>query len=82
MPHHKFETDAYKKQNKFYYNYTPVEITANSYNDLFNKTVNLSQKNQIPTKDNIENWDNITQNAINLAISTTKKFLELLNNIL
>ncbi len=82
IPHHKFEMNAYEKQNKFYDNYTPIEITANSFNDLFYKTVNLSKKNQIPGKNNIENWDNITQNTINLAISTTKKFLELLNNIL
>ena len=80
VPHHKFEMDAYDKQNKFYDNYTAIEICAKSFNDLFDKTVNLSQKNQIPRKNNIENWDNITQNAIDLAISSTRKFIEMLSS--
>lgn len=79
VPHLKFEMDAYDKQNKFYDNYTTIEINAKSFNDLFDKTVNLSQKNQIPRKNNIENWDNITQNAIDLAISSTRKFIEMLS---
>lgn len=78
VPHHKFEMDAYAKQNKFYDNCTAIEIDAKSFNDLFDKTINLSQKNQIPRKNNIENWDNITQNAISLAISSTRKFIEML----
>lgn len=56
--HHKFEINAYDKQNNFYENYTPIEINENSFNDLFNKTVSLSQRNQIPRKNNIENWNN------------------------
>lgn len=80
VPHHRFEINAYDKQNNFYDNYTPIEINANSFNDLFDKTVNLSQRNQIPRKNNIENWDNITQNAIDLAISTTRKFIEMLSS--
>lgn len=78
VPHHKFEMDTYDKQNEFYDKYTPIEIMANSFNDLFNKTVNLSQKNQIPRRNNIENWNNITQNGVDLAISSTRKFLEML----
>lgn len=80
MPHHRFEMEAFEKQDKFYQNHTPIKITANSFNKLFEETVNLSQKNNIPKKNNIENWDNITQNAIDLSISATKKFLELLSN--
>lgn len=82
VPHHKFEMDAYDKQNNFYDNHNPIEISANSFNDLFNKTVNLSQKTQIPRKNNIENWDNIAQNGLDLAISTTRKFIEMLSSII
>lgn len=42
VPHHRFEINAYDKQNNFYDNYTPIEINANSFNDLFDKTVNIS----------------------------------------
>lgn len=72
--------DAYNKQKQFYDKYTPIEIMANSFNDLFDKTVNLSLKNQIPQKNNIENWNNITQNALDLAISSTKKYIEMLTS--
>jgi len=80
MPHNRFEMNAFEKQDTFYQNHTPIKITANSFNKLFEEIVNLSQKNDIPKKSNIENWANITQNAIDLSISATKKFLELLSN--
>lgn len=79
-PHHRYEMDAYDKENIFYDEYTPVEISANSFNDLFNKTIDISQKNQVPRKDNTESWDDITQNAINLAISSTREFLEMFSS--
>lgn len=78
VPHHKFEMDAYYMQNEFYDKFTPIEIIANSFSDLFDKTVNLSQKNQIPRKNNIENWDSIIKNSLDLALSSTGKFLEMI----
>lgn len=81
MPHHKFEMDTFAKEDEFFKNYTPVNIRSNSFSDLFDETVILSQQTPVPVRNNIETWDDIAQNSINLVLSVTSKFLELLPNI-
>lgn len=80
MPHHKFEMDIFAKQDKFYENYSRKTINAHSFSDLFTETVNISQKNQIPRKNNVDVWDDIAQNAIDLATDATIKFIEMLTS--
>ena len=76
--HHRFEVQAFDNCDKYINNHTPCAfVKTHDFLSLFNQTVKISRKNQIPSNKNKSDWDNIAQNGVNLAIDATKRFLEI-----
>ncbi len=76
--HHRFEVQAFGNCDKYINNHTPYAfVKTHDFLSLFNQTVKISRKNQIPSNKNKSDWDNIAQNGVNLAIDATKRFLEI-----
>ncbi len=79
--HHKFEMDIFGRSNDFYAQTKPLDLKSKTLETLFDEVISISQKNQTPNMTNIDDWDIIAQNAINLATSATRKFLALIKSI-
>ena len=82
FPHIVFETKALKSQNKLCKKSKHIKIKANNFDELFENTLQLAQKVDIPKRTNMANWTDIAQNAINITIASTNKFLKLAKNYL
>ncbi len=82
FPHLTFEIKTHKIQNHLYEKSKPNKIIAKSFDELFDETINISQKNEIPHRVNKKDWDKIAQKSINLTIASTEKFLELVKKYL
>lgn len=78
MPHHKFEMDIYDIEGQLFENTKEIELCSKGFSDLFDETVGLSLQNPIPTKNNQKQWVEYGQNTIDLALSSTKRFFEIL----
>ncbi|MCM1265448.1 MAG: hypothetical protein NC200_04540 [Candidatus Gastranaerophilales bacterium] len=58
------------------------QIYATSFSQLFNNTLSISSEMEVPTMKNKSNWSNIAQQGYNIALSATKKFIEMFDKIL
>ena len=81
-PHIAFETKIHKIQDSLYEHTKDFDIEAQNFEELFKKTIDLSQRTNVPKRNNKDNWENIGQNAINITIASTKKFFELIKKYL
>lgn len=77
--HSNFEQKAFAKQNEFFDNAEPHNFTSNSFDSLFDDTIKITQQIEYPSNKNKNNWHNIAQQGINVALGATKRFIELLD---
>ncbi len=78
-PHHSFEMFVNSKIDFLLTKTKPIELKANSFETLFDEVINLSKANEIPSMKNINDWEKIAQDAMNIATAATQKFIELLH---
>ena len=57
------------------------QMNARSFSDLFNKTLDESSQIDVPTKKNQNKWNDIAQSGINIAVSATNKFFEMVEQV-
>lgn len=76
--HKNFEQFALDKSESLLKQARPAQLKSNTFEALFDDTVNLASKNQVPTKDNRELWDAIAFDGTNAALGATRRFFELL----
>lgn len=81
--HKKFECLAFDKHDELIKNANEnnKDIKARSFSDLFNKTIDESSQINVPTKKNKDTWNDIAQSGINVAVSATNKFFEMVEHV-
>lgn len=80
IPHHKFEVMMCDNQEELYKNSQEVPLRSNNLKNLFEEVLSISSKNEPPSRKNQEKWFEIAQNGINLALSATRRFFEIVNS--
>lgn len=81
--HKMFESLAYDSYKNLIKNANKKnnQMNARSFSDLFDKTLDESSQIDVPTKKNQNKWNDIAQSGINIAVSATNKFFEMVEQV-
>lgn len=76
--HHDFETYIYDNQDYLINNAkkSPVNFKTDDFDDIFMSVVDYTKKTNFPNNDNKNNWPEIAQNTINIAIDASRAFFD------